>query len=38
MALFPQPLRQTFTFLNMPVMQQPETYIGSVALLLDDSY
>jgi NAD(P)H-dependent FMN reductase len=28
-------LRQTFVFLNMPVMQQPEAYIGGVADLLD---
>jgi NAD(P)H-dependent FMN reductase len=30
-------LRQTFVFLNMPVMQQPEAYIGDVAKLFDDS-
>lgn len=30
-------LRQTFVFLNMPVMQQPEAYIGDVADLLDES-
>jgi NAD(P)H-dependent FMN reductase len=30
-------LRQTFVFLNMPVMQQPEAYIGGVADLFDDS-
>jgi NAD(P)H-dependent FMN reductase/ketosteroid isomerase-like protein len=30
-------LRQTFVFLNMPVMQQPEAYIGSVADLLDEA-
>jgi NAD(P)H-dependent FMN reductase len=29
-------LRQTFVFLNMPVMQQPEAYIGTVGDLLDD--
>jgi NAD(P)H-dependent FMN reductase/ketosteroid isomerase-like protein len=29
-------LRQTFVFLDMPVMQQPEAYIGSVGDLLDD--
>src|SRR4051812_4724561 len=29
-------LRQTFVFLDMPVMQQPEAYIGSVGELLDD--
>jgi NAD(P)H-dependent FMN reductase len=29
-------LRQTFVFLNMPVMQQPEAYIGGVADLFDD--
>ncbi|HEY2708710.1 MAG TPA: NAD(P)H-dependent oxidoreductase [Caulobacteraceae bacterium] len=29
-------LRQTFAFLNMPVMQQPEAYIGRVAELLGD--
>jgi NAD(P)H-dependent FMN reductase/ketosteroid isomerase-like protein len=28
-------LRQTFVFLDMPVMQQPEAYIGNVADLLD---
>lgn len=30
-------LRQTFVFLNMPVMQQPEAYIGDVGSLLDDN-
>jgi NAD(P)H-dependent FMN reductase/ketosteroid isomerase-like protein len=30
-------LRQTFVFLNMPVMQQPEAYIGDVGSLLDDA-
>lgn len=30
-------LRQTFVFLNMPVMQQPEAYIGTVGDLLDDT-
>jgi NAD(P)H-dependent FMN reductase len=30
-------LRQTFVFLNMPVMQQPEAYIGNVGDLLDKS-
>jgi NAD(P)H-dependent FMN reductase len=30
-------LRQTFVFLNMPVMQQPEAYIGGVAELFDDN-
>jgi NAD(P)H-dependent FMN reductase len=30
-------LRQTFVFLNMPVMQQPEAYIGGAAELFDDS-
>jgi NAD(P)H-dependent FMN reductase/ketosteroid isomerase-like protein len=30
-------LRQTFVFLDMPVMQQPEAYIGNVAELLDDN-
>jgi NAD(P)H-dependent FMN reductase len=29
-------LRQTFVFLNLPVMQQPEAYIGGVADLLAD--
>ncbi|RWX68881.1 NAD(P)H-dependent oxidoreductase [Mesorhizobium sp. M4B.F.Ca.ET.089.01.1.1] len=29
-------LRQTFVFLDMPVMQQPEAYISTVADLLDD--
>ena len=28
-------LRQTFVFLNMPVMQQPEAYIGKVTELFD---
>jgi len=28
-------LRQTFVFLNMPVMQQPEAYIGGAADLFD---
>lgn len=28
-------LRQTFVFLNMPVMQQPEAYIGGAGELLD---
>jgi NAD(P)H-dependent FMN reductase len=32
-----QALRQTFVFLNMPVMQQPEAYIGDAASLFDDS-
>lgn len=32
-----QAIRQTFMFLDMPVMQQPEAYIGSVAELLDDN-
>ena len=32
-----QALRQTFVFLNMPVMQQPEAYIGDVGSLLDDA-
>lgn len=30
-------LRQTFVFLNMLVMQQPEAYVGEVNQLLDDS-
>ena len=30
-------LRQVLTFLNMPVVQQPEAYIGSVHELLDSS-
>lgn len=30
-------LRQTFVFLNVPVLQQPEAYIGKVADVLDDS-
>jgi NAD(P)H-dependent FMN reductase/ketosteroid isomerase-like protein len=30
-------LRQTFVFLNMPVLQQPEAYVGKVADALDDS-
>jgi len=29
-------LRQSLVFLNMPVMQQPEAYIGNVTELLDD--
>jgi NAD(P)H-dependent FMN reductase/ketosteroid isomerase-like protein len=29
-------LRQTFVFLNMPVMQQPEAYIGGAADLFND--
>lgn len=29
-------LRQTFVFLDMPVMQQPEAYIGGAADLFDD--
>jgi chromate reductase len=29
-------LRQSFVFLNMPAMQQPEAYIGNVATLFDD--
>jgi chromate reductase len=30
-------LRQVLTFLNMPVVQQPEVYIGSVQELLDEN-
>ena len=30
-------LRQILTFLNMPVVQQPEVYIGSVHELLDEN-
>lgn len=30
-----QHLRQSFVFLNMPCMQQPEAYIGNVANLFD---
>lgn len=30
-------LRQTFVFLNMPVLQQPEVYVGNVAELLDEA-
>lgn len=30
-------LRQVLSFLNMPVVQQPEAYIGSVHELLDES-
>jgi chromate reductase, NAD(P)H dehydrogenase (quinone) len=30
-----QHLRQSFVFLNMPVMQQPEAYIGGAANLFD---
>ncbi len=29
-------LRQSLVFLDMPVLQQPEAYIGNVAKLLDD--
>ncbi len=29
-------VRQTFVFLNMPVMQQPEVYLGDAASLFDD--
>lgn len=29
-------LRQTLVFLNIPTMQQPEAYIGNVAILFDD--
>jgi chromate reductase len=29
-------LRQSFVFLNMPAMQQPEAYIGGAAKLFDD--
>lgn len=29
-------VRQTFVFLNMPVMQQPEAYIGGAAELFDE--
>jgi NAD(P)H-dependent FMN reductase/ketosteroid isomerase-like protein len=29
-------LRQTFVFLNMPVLQQPELYLGQAAELLDE--
>jgi NAD(P)H-dependent FMN reductase/ketosteroid isomerase-like protein len=29
-------LRQTFVFLDMPVMQQPEAYLGGAAELFDD--
>src|SRR5262249_29288495 len=30
-------LRQTFVFLDMPVMQQPELYVGRVRDVLDDA-
>ena len=30
-------LRQSLVFLNMPTMQQPEAYIGSMGKLLDDN-
>jgi chromate reductase len=30
-------LRQTLTFLNMPVVQQPEAYLGNVANLMDEN-
>ena len=29
-------LRQPLVFLNMPVMQQPEAYVGNVEALLED--
>jgi chromate reductase len=29
-------LRQSLVFLNMPVMQQPEAYVGQAATLVDD--
>jgi len=29
-------LRQSFVFLNMPAMQQPEAYLGQVAPMFDD--
>ena len=32
-----QALRQTFVFLNQPVMQQPEAYIGGAGELFDDA-
>jgi chromate reductase len=32
-----QQLRQMFTVLNIPAMQQPEAYIGNAAALLDES-
>jgi chromate reductase len=31
-----QHLRQSFVFLNMPTLQQPEAYIGGAASLFDD--
>ncbi len=31
-----QHIRQSFVFLDMPAMQQPEVYIGSAASLFDD--
>jgi chromate reductase len=31
-----QALRQSFVFLNMPALQQPEAYIGGAAKLFDD--
>jgi len=30
-------LRQSTVFLNMPVMQQPEAYIGGIAKIFDDA-
>ena len=30
-------LRQSFVFLDMPAMQQPEAYVGNAATLFDDS-
>jgi chromate reductase len=30
-------LRQSFVFLDMPAMQQPEAYIGNAGTLFDDS-
>lgn len=32
-----QALRQTFVFLDMPAMQQPEAYIGGAVALFDDA-
>jgi chromate reductase len=29
-------LRQSLVFLNMPILQQPEAYLGSVAKLFDE--
>jgi chromate reductase, NAD(P)H dehydrogenase (quinone) len=30
-------LRQSLVFLNMPIVQQPEAYIGNVSALFDEN-